>query len=56
MNFKRTYISAAIIALLALGSINVNAQDIHFSQFSSSPLTLNPGHTGAFDGDVRAVI
>ena len=56
MNFKRTYISAVIIALLALGSINVNAQDIHFSQFSSSPLTLNPGHTGAFDGDVRAVI
>lgn len=32
------------------------AQDIHFSQFSSAPLTLNPGSTGAFKGDLRAVV
>lgn len=30
------------------------AQDPHFSQFFSSPLTLNPALTGKFDGDLRA--
>ncbi len=30
------------------------AQDPHFSQFFSSPLTLNPAFTGRFDGDIRA--
>ncbi|RFM29650.1 PorP/SprF family type IX secretion system membrane protein [Deminuibacter soli] len=29
------------------------AQDPHFSQFFSSPLTLNPAFTGKFDGTVR---
>ena len=29
------------------------AQDIHFSQFYQSPLTLNPALTGQFDGDYR---
>lgn len=29
------------------------AQDIHFSQFNLSPLTLNPGYTGAFEGSFR---
>ncbi|MFI5217930.1 MAG: PorP/SprF family type IX secretion system membrane protein [Bacteroidia bacterium] len=30
-----------------------NAQDIHFSQFTKSPLNLNPSYTGLFDGDFR---
>ncbi len=29
------------------------AQDPHFSQFYSSPLTLNPAFTGKFNGDLR---
>ncbi|MES2778241.1 MAG: PorP/SprF family type IX secretion system membrane protein [Bacteroidota bacterium] len=29
------------------------AQDIHFSQFFASPLTLNPALTGNFDGNLR---
>ena len=29
------------------------AQDPHFSQFFSSPLTLNPALTGKFDGTLR---
>ena len=29
------------------------AQDIHFSQFNLSPLTLNPANTGAFEGTFR---
>jgi len=31
----------------------IRAQDPHFSQFFSSPLTLNPAFTGKFDGNVR---
>ncbi len=34
-----------------LGGLQVSAQpDMHFSQFSFSPSTLNPATTGAFDG------
>ena len=42
--------------LCIIGFTQVSAQDIHFSQFTSSPLTLNPAHTGAYDGDIRAVM
>ena len=35
---------------------NVLAQDIHFSQFYTSPMLLNPGATGTFDGSARAGI
>ena len=35
---------------------NTKAQDVHFSQFNSSPLTLNPALTGFFQGDFRAVV
>lgn len=31
----------------------IQAQDIHFSQFYASPLTLNPSATGDFKGDWR---
>lgn len=34
---------------------NVNGQDIHFSQFYASPLTLNPAGTGNFKGDWRVM-
>jgi type IX secretion system PorP/SprF family membrane protein len=37
-----------IFAIVATAS--VQAQDPHFSQFFSSPLTLNPAFTGKFDG------
>jgi type IX secretion system PorP/SprF family membrane protein len=33
----------------------VNAQDIHYSQFNSSPQNLNPAQTGLFNGDWRFV-
>ena len=34
-------------------SLASKAQDIHFTQWMFSPLTLNPGETGRFDGDYR---
>lgn len=33
----------------------MKAQDIHFTQWMFSPLNLNPGETGRFDGDYRIV-
>lgn len=39
--------------LLAIVWIGASAQDPHFSQFFSSPLTLNPAYTGKFDGNFR---
>ncbi len=41
------------IFLFFLGGINLQAQDLHFSQFANSPLHLNPALTGGFDGDFR---
>lgn len=38
---------------LLLGSTLLTAQDIHFSQFYHSPLTLNPALTGVSKGDIR---
>lgn len=42
----------AIVALM-VGMLSVSAQDIHFSQFYASPLTLNPALTGNFNGLYR---
>ena len=43
--------------LLALSSVvfslPIIGQDIHFSLFHMSPLTLNPAQTGAFSGTAR---
>lgn len=44
----------AFVVIIVLGFIcNAIAQDPHFSQFFSSPLTLNPALTGKFDGQLR---
>ena len=44
-----------LIALMVVIVGNVSAQDIHFSQFSSSPSTLNPASTGVYEGQFRVV-
>jgi len=44
----------AIVCLCALfGTVSTYAQDIHFSQFYNSPLTLNPALTGKMNGVFR---
>ena len=43
----------SILLFLIITSGYLLAQDIHFSQFYYSPLTLNPANTGRFDGDWR---
>lgn len=43
-----------LIAFFAIiGSLSVQAQDIHFSQFYMSPLNLNPAMTGVMNCNVR---
>ncbi|MBL4755054.1 MAG: PorP/SprF family type IX secretion system membrane protein [Flavobacteriales bacterium] len=53
MRNSKIYLGVIAILLCGFGVPRVSAQDIHFSQFSSSPLTLNPGATGAFNGKFR---
>lgn len=36
-----------------LGVASLHAQDIHFTLFNYSPLTMNPASTGAFEGTFR---
>ena len=36
-------------------AVSAVGQDIHFSQFARSPMNLNPGMSGRFDGDWRLV-
>lgn len=45
--------SLYIFLLISAVTVSATAQDIHFSQFFASPLTVNPANTGLFDGDYR---
>ncbi len=42
-------------ALLLALSIQLQAQDIHYSQFGRSPMNINPALTGLFKGDLRFI-
>jgi len=44
-----------VVCIAVLGSLALNAQDIHFSQFYMSPLNLNPALTGVMNCNVRFV-
>ncbi len=50
MHLKKLQLSL-LTSLLAFGFLS--AQDIHFTQFNMSPMTLNPANTGGFEGTVR---
>ncbi len=47
-------IQKILIVFLVFSALLVKGQDLHFSLSDYSPLTLNAGETGAFDGDWRA--
>ncbi len=44
-----------LVAILVFLSDSAKAQDVVFTQFNQSPLTLNPALTGVFDGEARVV-
>lgn len=47
----------SIILLFALFSVfGVHAQDLHFSQTAQTPLLINPGAAGVYDGWERVII
>ena len=48
---KKIALASVLVFLLKMQCFG---QDPHFSQFFSSPLTLNPALTGKFDGVFRA--
>ena len=45
--------SIPLIICLLMGSLSLFGQDIHFSQYYHSPLTLSPALTGVSSGDIR---
>ncbi len=45
-----------LLLFIELISIEVAAQDVHFSQFGQTPQLINPGATGVFEGNVRAFL
>jgi type IX secretion system PorP/SprF family membrane protein len=53
MNFRQKLKTITLVALTACTVIDTQAQDIHFTQFNGSPLTLNPALTGGFNGLLR---
>ncbi len=42
-----------LLALFGCASLVANAQDVHFTQYFTSPLTLNPANTGLVKCDYR---
>lgn len=50
---KRLLYSTLFLAFFGGWSTTTKAQDVHFSQYMASPLTLNPAHTGNYTGDWR---
>lgn len=51
---KYRYIIILFIFLSSFLAFQLNAQDIHYSQFYAAPIQLNPANAGAFDGVIRA--
>ncbi len=49
MNIRKLLL--LFVASMAISGLR--AQDIHFSQFNMSPMTLNPANIGAFEGTAR---
>ncbi len=50
INMRKSLLIASVLFM----SLTSFAQDIHFSQYYASPLTLNPALVGKFDGTWRA--
>jgi len=54
MTMKNTISRVSLAAALAFSVQSVQAQDIHFTQFTASPLIVNPAFTGNSMGKFRA--
>ncbi|PCJ24338.1 MAG: hypothetical protein COA97_10070 [Flavobacteriales bacterium] len=45
-----------LLILIISFPISLIAQDVHFSQFGQTPQLINPGASGVFNGNVRAIL
>ncbi len=54
MKCRITLAGASLLAAMVFSTGTAKAQDVHFTQFDATPLTINPAFTGAFTGQVRA--
>jgi len=52
----RTSEKYLVVILSVLFVFNVQAQDIHFSQYNNAPMLVNPANAGSIHGDYRAVL
>jgi len=51
---KNTLAAAGLSLLMGFAAApSAQAQDVHFTQFTGAPLTLNPAFTGGFNGQFR---
>jgi len=53
MHYLRSNLFLFILTIVFINCENAFSQDPHFSQYFSSPLTLNPAYTGKFNGPFR---
>ncbi len=53
MNFRNKIKTVVLASITVCAGLQMQAQDIHFTQFNGSPLTLNPALTGGFNGLAR---
>lgn len=51
--FMRLFKPLLFTLSLFFGTLSLSAQDIHYTLFDMSPLSLNPALTGAFEGTAR---
>lgn len=56
MKKTKILIVAAFALNFELQTLNLQAQDLHFSQFVMTPLQLDPSQAGKFRGDYRGII
>lgn len=49
----RKLIHTVLCLLLLTAAVDLRAQDVHFSQYYSTPMQINPAMTGVFDGKLR---
>ena len=56
IRLNKLYIAIVVILIVLAKPYSSFSQDPHFSQYFSSPLSLNPANTGFFDGDHRLAI
>jgi len=47
------FLNKLFLSVLFFGTMNLSAQDIHFTNFTLSPVTFNPALSGAFEGTLR---